>query len=233
MTVAGSKEALETTSYEDFIAWLEAHHARVGVTPALREAYATYKANTRATLPPGAAGELVGPTSSLGPSWPWRCDVTGNPVGTDTIMVGAPPCNCQGCRAANRVEALSTTIEALKHEVASAGALRLRMEAHKETARAAVDRAMKAENIIAPQLVTIDLNDAVVRSADARAEAAESSLAEAQLRIAGLEEALRVISTMAMTEDGEPYDDVVRLVDASREAARRALSEIETAEKGA
>lgn len=29
----------------------------------------------------------------------WRCDVTGNQVGTDTIMIGAPPCGCQGCRA--------------------------------------------------------------------------------------------------------------------------------------
>jgi hypothetical protein len=30
---------------------------------------------------------------------PWYCDVTGNLVGTDTIMIGAAPCNCQGCRA--------------------------------------------------------------------------------------------------------------------------------------
>ena len=29
---------------------------------------------------------------------PWRCDVTGNPVGTDTQMIGYT-CDCQGCRA--------------------------------------------------------------------------------------------------------------------------------------
>jgi hypothetical protein len=36
----------------------------------------------------------------------WRCDVTGNPVGTDTRMIGAPPCQCQGCRAAAEIERL-------------------------------------------------------------------------------------------------------------------------------
>jgi hypothetical protein len=34
------------------------------------------------------------------PKEPWRCERTGNPVGTDTVMVGAPPCTCQGCREA-------------------------------------------------------------------------------------------------------------------------------------
>ena len=38
---------------------------------------------------------------------PWRCDVTGNPVGTDTRMIGAPPCDCQGCRAADRIAVLA------------------------------------------------------------------------------------------------------------------------------
>lgn len=39
-------------------------------------------------------------------SEPWRCDKTGNPVGTDTVMIGAPPCQCQGCRASARVAEL-------------------------------------------------------------------------------------------------------------------------------
>lgn len=29
----------------------------------------------------------------------WHCDITGNPVGTDTRMIGAGPCGCQGCQA--------------------------------------------------------------------------------------------------------------------------------------
>jgi hypothetical protein len=28
----------------------------------------------------------------------WRCEVTNNPVGTDTRMIGAPECECRGCR---------------------------------------------------------------------------------------------------------------------------------------
>jgi hypothetical protein len=40
----------------------------------------------------------------------WHCDVTKNPVGTDTVMIGAPPCDCQGCRAAARIEALETAL---------------------------------------------------------------------------------------------------------------------------
>lgn len=31
----------------------------------------------------------------------WRCDKTGNPVGTDAVMLGAPLCKCQGCRASH------------------------------------------------------------------------------------------------------------------------------------
>lgn len=36
----------------------------------------------------------------------WRCDITGNPVGTDTRMIGAPDCGCQGCRAADKIDGL-------------------------------------------------------------------------------------------------------------------------------
>lgn len=41
----------------------------------------------------------------------WRCDVTGNPVGTDTVMIGAPPCDCQGCRAAAEIDRLHDIIK--------------------------------------------------------------------------------------------------------------------------
>lgn len=40
---------------------------------------------------------------------PWRCDVTGNPYGTDTRMIGKP-CLCQGCRAADRIEKLEAAL---------------------------------------------------------------------------------------------------------------------------
>jgi hypothetical protein len=42
---------------------------------------------------------------------PWRCDVTGNPVGTDTRMVGAPDCDCQGCRSADKIEGLEADLD--------------------------------------------------------------------------------------------------------------------------
>lgn len=42
---------------------------------------------------------------------PWRCDVTRNPVGTDTRMAGAPPCPCQGCRSAAYIERLEAALE--------------------------------------------------------------------------------------------------------------------------
>jgi NTP pyrophosphatase (non-canonical NTP hydrolase) len=42
----------------------------------------------------------------------WRCDVTGNPVGTDTVMIGASPCDCQGCRAAAEIDRLRSTSQA-------------------------------------------------------------------------------------------------------------------------
>lgn len=28
----------------------------------------------------------------------WRCEVTNNMAGTDTRMIGAPDCQCRGCR---------------------------------------------------------------------------------------------------------------------------------------
>ena len=31
----------------------------------------------------------------------WRCEQTNNPVGTDTVMIGAKPCGCRGCRGAS------------------------------------------------------------------------------------------------------------------------------------
>ena len=45
---------------------------------------------------------------------PWRCDITGFPVGTDTRMIGAPPCDCQGCRAAAELEALRSRCERME-----------------------------------------------------------------------------------------------------------------------
>lgn len=41
----------------------------------------------------------------------WRCDVTGNPVGTDTRMIGAPDCGCQGCRAADKIDGLESDLD--------------------------------------------------------------------------------------------------------------------------
>jgi hypothetical protein len=57
---------------------------------------------------------------------PMRCDVTGNPVGTDTVMVGAE-CDCQGCRA-------SAEIDRLRDLVAH---LRLQAQGHAQEARGA------------------------------------------------------------------------------------------------
>mgnify|MGYP006275240163 CR=1 FL=1 len=45
----------------------------------------------------------------------WRCDVTGNPVGTDTRPIGAP-CQCQGCRAASLLAKQSDEIARLTSE---------------------------------------------------------------------------------------------------------------------
>lgn len=46
----------------------------------------------------------------------WRCDVTGNLVGTDTEMVGAPPCICQGHRAWHRVGTFKNRVSELTAE---------------------------------------------------------------------------------------------------------------------
>lgn len=48
----------------------------------------------------------------------WRCDVTKNPVGTDTRMIGAPPCKCQGCRASAIIEAQEDALEARDKTIA-------------------------------------------------------------------------------------------------------------------
>ena len=50
---------------------------------------------------PMAGGELI------------RCDVTGNPWGTDTRMIGRP-CLCQGCRAGVRILELEAMLAAAR-----------------------------------------------------------------------------------------------------------------------
>lgn len=40
-----------------------------------------------------------------------RANVTGNLVGTDTRMIGAPDCECQGCRAADKIEGLEADLD--------------------------------------------------------------------------------------------------------------------------
>lgn len=52
---------------------------------------------------------------------PWRCDRTGNPVGTDTEMVGAGLCQCQGCRAHRALEAANREIERWHYAAMKAG----------------------------------------------------------------------------------------------------------------
>lgn len=39
----------------------------------------------------------------------WRCDITGNLVGTDTRIIGAEPCQCQGCCASRQIDELRAT----------------------------------------------------------------------------------------------------------------------------
>jgi hypothetical protein len=46
---------------------------------------------------------------------PWRCNVTGNPVGSDTLMLGKP-CECQGCRACDEIGRLSKELHRLRAE---------------------------------------------------------------------------------------------------------------------
>lgn len=52
----------------------------------------------------------------------WRCEMTNNPVGTDTVMVGAEPCGCQGCRAfaeTNRLKAALRRVVDTSHGAGS------------------------------------------------------------------------------------------------------------------
>ena len=51
----------------------------------------------------------------------WRCDITGNPVGTDTRMIGAGPCNCQGCRAARAIAAMREVLERIDGQAVCVG----------------------------------------------------------------------------------------------------------------
>ncbi len=50
----------------------------------------------------------------------WRCEKTGNPVGTDTQMIGAPDCQCQGCRAHRDLRTLRVVIRTLAPEGSAA-----------------------------------------------------------------------------------------------------------------
>lgn len=43
----------------------------------------------------------------------WRCDKTGNPVGTDTVAIGYI-CMCQGCKAGREIKRLWRENERLK-----------------------------------------------------------------------------------------------------------------------
>lgn len=81
---------------------------------------------------------------------PWRCDVTGNPVGTDTRMVGAPPCDCQGCRAEETITSLSTRLAEAEQQRDAAIAqlqktgdvarhLRRKLEEHRKALEALAD----------------------------------------------------------------------------------------------
>jgi hypothetical protein len=44
---------------------------------------------------------------------PYKCDVTGNPVGTDTVRIGFV-CGCQGCRAHREIQRLRAEVERLR-----------------------------------------------------------------------------------------------------------------------
>jgi hypothetical protein len=68
---------------------------------------------------------------------PWRCDLTGHPVGTDTVIIGAPPCDCQGCRAAAALSRLQARL---------AEATAQRDELRRNAAKWAT-RALKAEGL--------------------------------------------------------------------------------------
>lgn len=43
----------------------------------------------------------------------WRCDKTGNPYGTDTIMIGYV-CDCQGCNAARHIRETEAEVARLR-----------------------------------------------------------------------------------------------------------------------
>jgi hypothetical protein len=47
----------------------------------------------------------------------WRCDITNNPVDTDTRMVGAGLCECQGCRAGREIRGLWNAIECARNSI--------------------------------------------------------------------------------------------------------------------
>lgn len=192
-----NQQALETMTHDDFIAWLEAHHARVGVTPALREAYATYKANTRAatTLPPGAEGELVERVRAAG-QYIKRLETKAVTPDATQLSVVEQAIH----EAADLITTLSTTIEALKEE-------RDQWEEWSGTS------SVRAERL------------------EGELEALESSLAEAQLRIAGLEGIVgRIVGCTHRPNPTDPHRiDVApgkhREFQTEIEAARRALSE--------
>lgn len=71
----------------------------------------------------------------------------------------------EGARLASLLHSLSAENAQLKHEVSSAGALRLRMEAHKETARAAEARPSEAAELLASALDETELREGRLRDA--------------------------------------------------------------------
>jgi hypothetical protein len=78
-------------------------------------------------------------------SRPWRCDVTGNPVGTDTATLGAKPCQCQGCRAAQALTEARAEIERLRAKPPPLNAQSLPgVDALVKTLEAQVDEALRS-----------------------------------------------------------------------------------------
>ena len=59
----------------------------------------------------------------------WRCERTNNPVGTDTIMIGAPPCDCRGCRGVELQATLRDLHDVLAAKVAPSEGLMDRVRA--------------------------------------------------------------------------------------------------------
>jgi hypothetical protein len=94
-----------------------------------------------------------------------RCDVTGNLVGTDTRMIGAPPCGCQGCRADAEITRLREELDRVTRER---------------------DEALKG---IGPDKVrrdTFDLQNRALNLMERRAEAAEAALAKRDEEVAAV-----------------------------------------------